>query len=185
MLNPKWFKRFALPDIIAQIEHMDYAIYHMDGPYQIPYLDDFLNISSLTGIQWVPGSGNALPGSDEWKPLYKKMQKAGKNIVIDTLPHLVPHIFRSLDKKGLYVRTYYISHRTADFYLPGFIGGQDAKFINKIVNWAKDNNRNNIKREEFEDFLNNMNIIIQDEVKKELLSEINHLVKGDLALRFT
>ncbi|MFX0041562.1 MAG: hypothetical protein ACFE8L_01505 [Candidatus Hodarchaeota archaeon] len=185
MLNPKWFKRFALPDIITQIEHMDYAIYHMDGPYQIPYLDDFLNISNLTGIQWVPGSGNLLPGSDEWKPLYKKIQKAGKNIVIDTLPHLVPHIFRSLDKEGLYVRTYYISNRTANFYLPGFMGGQDAKLINNTVNWAKDNNRNNIKKEEFDEFLNNMSLILQDKVKKELLSEINTILKGDLALRFT
>ncbi|MFX1326220.1 MAG: hypothetical protein ACFE8N_14820, partial [Promethearchaeota archaeon] len=48
MLNPKWFKRFALPDIITQIEHMDYAIYHMDGPNQIKYLNDLLEIDKLT-----------------------------------------------------------------------------------------------------------------------------------------
>jgi len=101
MLNPKWFKRFALPDIITQIEHMDYAIYHMDGPYQIPFLDDFLSISHLTGIQWVPGAGRQPQGSEEWIPLYKRIQKAGKNVVIDTLSEKVPHLYRNLEHKGL------------------------------------------------------------------------------------
>ena len=30
MLNPMWFKRFALPDLKAQAAHRDYSIYHLD-----------------------------------------------------------------------------------------------------------------------------------------------------------
>jgi hypothetical protein len=78
MLNPKWFRRFALPDIKAQIEHMDYAIYHMDGPYQIPYLDDFLSISELTGIQWVPGAGRTIQGGKSGYPYTKRYKLRGR-----------------------------------------------------------------------------------------------------------
>lgn len=185
MLNPKWFKRFALPDIITQIEHMDYALYHMDGIYQIPYLDEFLNISHLTGIQWIPGSGNALPGLDEWTPLYKKIQKAGKNIVIDTLPQLVPNIYKTLDGKGLYVRTFYVSKILADFYLPDFMGGKDAILINGAVNWAKQYELKSVKKEKLEIYLNNKNEILDDKVKRELLREINNILRGSLYLTFT
>ena len=31
MLNPKYFKRFVEPDLKEQSEHMDYALYHLDG----------------------------------------------------------------------------------------------------------------------------------------------------------
>ena len=185
MLNPKWSKRFALPDIIAQMEYMDYAIYHMDGVYQIPYLEDFLSIPQLTGIQWVPGSGKALQGTDEWMPIYKKIQKAGKNIVIDTLPQLVPHIYKTLDGNGLYVRTFYISKILADFYLPDFINGDDAKLMNDAVDWAKQNQKEKLKKEQLDLFLNSKNINFNDKIKKELLKEINSILKGGLYLTFT
>ena len=120
MLNPKWFNRFVLPDIISQTEQLDYSIYHMDGPNQIKYLDEILAIPQLTGIQWVPGLGRSPQGSEEWIPLYEKIQKAGKNVFIDAAPELVPHIYKQLDPKGLFVRTFYRSERIANLYLPSF-----------------------------------------------------------------
>jgi 5-methyltetrahydrofolate--homocysteine methyltransferase len=185
MLNPKWFRRFALPDIITQIEHLDYAIYHMDGPYQIPFLDDFLKISRLTGIQWVPGSGNALPGSGEWIPLYKKIQKAGKNIVIDTLPQLVPYLYKSLDAKGLYVRTFYVSKNLINFYLPDFMGGQDARLINEAVKWAKEIKQEKLNIQQLDVLLIKKSLTFDDKIKGELLREINSVLRGSLALTFT
>ncbi|MHA1508634.1 MAG: hypothetical protein ACTSO6_08025 [Promethearchaeota archaeon] len=173
MLNPKWFKRFALPDIITQIEHMDYSIYHMDGPYQIPFLDDFLSISDLTGIQWVSGAGRQPQGSEEWFPLYKKIQKAGKNVVIDTLSEKVPHIYRNLDHKGLYVRTYYSSKTIADFYLPPFIGGGDGKLIEEAISWVKSNKHQNLNRESLEEFLKTRHYEFDSGVKQQLLKQIN------------
>ena len=50
MLSPKYFKRFALPDIVAQAEHMPYAIYHLDGPDALHHLDDLLAQPAITGI---------------------------------------------------------------------------------------------------------------------------------------
>jgi hypothetical protein len=180
MLNPKWFERFALPDIITQIDHLDYAIYHMDGPYQIPYLDTYLAIENLTGIQWVPGAGRALQGSAEWMPLYKKIQKAGKNMIIDTLPEFVPHIYNMLDPKGLYVRTFYSSQIAADYYLPKFLGGKDGIIINDAVKWTKSNNKLKLEMEDFNLFLKTQNILLENKIKNMLLKEINIVLKGVL-----
>jgi len=180
MLNPKWFKRFALPDIIAQIEHMDYGIYHMDGPYQIPFLDDFLSISQLTGIQWVSGAGRQPQGSEEWIPLYKKIQKAGKNVVIDTLSEKVPHLYRNLEHKGLYVRTLYSSKIIADFYLPPFVGGGDGKLIEEAISWVKNNKYPNLNRELLEEFLNTRHYEFDSGVKRQLLKQINSSLKEKL-----
>ena len=180
MLNPKWFKRFVLPDLISQIEHMDYAIHHMDGPYQIPFLDDFLAIDQLSGIQWVPGAGRPPQGSSDWIPIYEKIQKAGKNVVIDSLPENVPHLYKQLDQKGLYVRSGFASEISANFYLPSFIGGQEGEFIQKAVNWVKKNNYSSIDREKLSQFLEQSNIVLDHKTERQLLKEINNCMREKL-----
>jgi len=180
MLNPKWFKRFVLPDLITQIEHMDYAIHHMDGSYQIPYLDDFLSIDNLTGIQWAPGVGESPQGSEEWFPIYKKIQKAGKNIVMDTVPESVPHIYKVFDPKGLYVRVGFSSEIAANFYLPTFIGGQEGKLINSSVEWAKRRGLKSVNKLDITQFLNEYDLKIETKEIRELLKETNSCLREKL-----
>ena len=180
MLNPKWFKRFALPDIITQIEHMDYAIYHMDGPNQIKYLEDLLSIPQLTGIQWVPGQGRQPQGAEEWFPLYKKIQKYGKNIIIDTSAEFVPHLYRKLDSKGLFVRTLYRSERFANIYLPNFIGGKEGGLVLDTVKWLKEQGKQNITKLELIEYLNSLNLTIDNKLRNDLLKEINGAMKEKL-----
>ncbi len=122
MLSPKWFKRFVLPDIIAQVEHFDYSIYHLDGPNQIPYLDDLLKIDKLTGIQCVPGI-QGKHTDPQWMAVYRKIQAAGKNVVMDVAPEVLPVLYNELDPKGLLVSSIFISKILADFFLPKFLGG--------------------------------------------------------------
>jgi hypothetical protein len=177
MLNPKWFKRFVLPDIISQTEDMDFTLYHMDGQYQIPYLDDLLAISGLTGIEWVPGAGKASQGAPEWMTIYKKIQRTGKNIIIDTYPEKVPHIYRELDPKGLFVRTYYLSQNLAKCLLPSFMGGKEGKIIFEAAEWVKKKGENVIKMEDFEIFLKIKNIMIEQKFKRELLKAVNSLFR--------
>nr|MDO8109110.1 hypothetical protein [Candidatus Sigynarchaeota archaeon] len=125
MLSPKWFKRFVLPDIVAQARHMDYAIYHLDGVNQLLYLDDLLAAPEITGIQWVPGAGKPVPGTDDWMPVFKKIQAAGKNVVgTDVTPEYVARMYKDLDPRGLYVFTIFLGQMIADFYLPEFMGGR-------------------------------------------------------------
>lgn len=126
ILSPKLFTRFVLPDLITQAESLDYAIYHLDGPMQLKYLDTLLTIPSIHGIQWVPGASAAPKCSDQWLPVYKKIQAAGKNIIIDLIEELprLPHFYNILDPKGLFIIALSIEPLKLQYYLPTFIGGQ-------------------------------------------------------------
>lgn len=131
MLSPKWFRRFVLPDLVNQAEHMDYAIYHLDGPEQLKYVDDLIAEPSITGIQWVPGIGELAMESDKWFPLYRKIQNAGKNLVIDSSPMGAPRLYKQLDPRGLYVNTVMGTSFDAKLFLPRFMKGWGALFQNR------------------------------------------------------
>ena len=129
MLSPKLFKRFVLPDIIAQAEHMDYAIYHCDGPGQIVHLDDLVAIPSITAIQWVPGAGVGPASDEEWFPIYKKIQAAGKSIVVDNpgeTPEAAAQLYKHFNPKLMIMSLVFFSDITANYYLPEFLGGNDG-----------------------------------------------------------
>ena len=129
MLNPKWFKRFVLPDLIEQAEHMDYSIYHLDGPGQLIHLDDLLAEPSITGIQWVPGAKDRSLDPDKWLSVYKKIQAAGKNIVVDNAgetPQSGIHLYEKLDQKGLFMSLIFPNEIRAYYHLPKFVGGNGS-----------------------------------------------------------
>ncbi len=172
MLNPEWFKKFVLPDLVIQAEHMDYAIYHLDGPNALPHLDSFLSEPSITGIQWVPGAGNSPMGSEDWIPLYKKIQNAGKNLVIDSAPENISHLYKNLDPKGLYVRTFYRSEYIANQYLPKFAGGGEGGIILDILNWLNGQGESNFTKEMLDNFMLSKKIELENKYKKDLLKEI-------------
>ena len=123
MMSPKYFRRFALPDLVSQAEHMDYAIYHLDGPNALPHLDDLLAQPSITGIQWVPGVGEPGMESEKWLPVYKKIQDAGRNIVMDCGPFGVSNLYKKLKPEGLYVNAFALRPLIAKMYLPKFVNG--------------------------------------------------------------
>jgi 5-methyltetrahydrofolate--homocysteine methyltransferase len=129
MLNPKWFKRFALPYIEQQAEHMDHAVYHLDGENQIVHLDDLLALESLDGIQWVPGAGKEITASYKWMSLYEKIQAAGKKVILNQFedPTLITEFYHKLNPDLLYISCFFLDEIRAEFYLPEFIGGEGAK----------------------------------------------------------
>jgi 5-methyltetrahydrofolate--homocysteine methyltransferase len=106
MLSPRMFEEFVLPDLQEQCRRLDHAIYHWDGPGQIPHLDLLLQIPELDGIQWVPGAGNPGPESPKWFPLYRRIQEKRKLLVLQGLPgHDVERLLRELSPKGLLLST--------------------------------------------------------------------------------
>ena len=177
MLNPKWFKRFALPDIIAQAAHMDYAIYHLDGPLALTHLDDLLAVPEITGIQWVPGDGREPMGHEKWYPVYKKIQAAGKNIVTTVSPSLLSKMYRNFDPKGLYVRTIFFDEHLAQYYLPTFIGGDAGEIIENAIKWVENKGITRMNRTEFEVFLKENKIRTESRNLKKLHQEINRKLK--------
>ncbi|MFX0165226.1 MAG: hypothetical protein ACFFAG_12405 [Promethearchaeota archaeon] len=177
MLNPKWFKRFALPDIKAQAAHMDYSIYHLDGPLAITHLDDLLSIPELTGIQWVPGDGREPMGHEKWYPIYKKIQATGKNIVNTVTPSRLSTMYRNFDPKGLYLRTVFFSYHLAGFYLPKFIGGDEGEIIERSIEWAELRNLDHLSNTNFELFLEENKIRLENRDPIKVQQEINRKLK--------
>ena len=102
MISPDQFREFAVPSLIKQTKTMDKAIYHLDGPGQIPHLDTLLEIDSIDGIQWVPGSGNSSGCSEVWYPLYKKIQDKGKKLIITCIDNAeIGKLLENISPRGV------------------------------------------------------------------------------------
>lgn len=112
-------------------------------------------------------------GSEVWISLYKKIQKAGKNLVIDASPEQVSNLYKNLDYKGLFVRTFYRTEYITNLYLPKFMGGNDGKLIFKARNWIEKQGKKKLTKEELEEFLILNGIELNNKFKKDLLKEIN------------
>ncbi len=102
MISPVMFEKFVAPHLEKQCKWLDYSIYHLDGPGEIPHLDILLDIPELTGIQWVPGSGNPQCDSPKWFDMYKKILNRNKLLVLQTFDNInnVPKILEELPNKG-------------------------------------------------------------------------------------
>jgi hypothetical protein len=173
MLNQKYFERFVLPDLKEQAEFMDYSFYHLDGPEQIRFLDDILKV--VDGIQYVPGAKPGMPqdGADEWIPLYKKIQKAGKNIHMTILDcPVVPKVYNKLDPKGLFVYAVYFTRGLAECYLPKFMGGDGGELVDKISGWINENNIEKIRRSTIREYTTKNNIQISKSLESQILTDL-------------
>lgn len=108
MISPAQFEEFVLPDIVDQVNYMDRSIYHLDGPGELPHVDMLLNISGLSGIQWVAGDGNAPLWDEKWFGLYRKIQEKKKNLVLlDGISERdmvgAERLVKSIDPTGVYI----------------------------------------------------------------------------------
>ena len=117
MFSPKMFEKFVLPHIREQCVRLDYAIYHLDGVGQLPHLDMLLGIPELSGIQWVPGAAEEASGhhrgSPKWIPLYKKILRRGKKLVLWIPPESIRFIVRELGSKNLALQIFVETEREA------------------------------------------------------------------------
>ncbi|MBI2438466.1 MAG: hypothetical protein HYV36_06615 [Lentisphaerae bacterium] len=78
MIGPDMFDEFVKPELLASCRRLEHAIYHLDGPGQLPHLDSLLTIPELKGVQWGPGAGQ--PDDSHWPEVYRKIRDAGKRI---------------------------------------------------------------------------------------------------------
>ncbi len=180
MMSPKYFRRFVLPDLIEQAESMDYCFYHLDGPEQLIHLDDILAQPSITGIQWVPGFKPEMPQEwdDHWFPLYKKIQKAGKNLILNSPKHLVEHIYKNLDHKGLFVKTIYRNKEFANIYLPNFVEKRrdGGRIIQEIIELSLKQSKKILTENDFNKILSENGLNLGDLNKNIVLAEVNKIL---------
>lgn len=110
----KRFEEFVVPSLLREAAFLDRAIYHLDGAEQIAHLDLILEIEGIQGIQWQPkpvedpqtGLFCQNQGSEEWFPLYRKIQERGKNLVLLYVPSEdIEKLLGNLSSRGLFIST--------------------------------------------------------------------------------
>jgi hypothetical protein len=103
MISKKMYDEVFVPALVEQVRYIDYPIYHLDGPGAIRHLDTLLAIDELPAIQWVPGAGRE--PMTLWIPLIKRIQKAGKGVVLFCGRGDVEELMRELSSRGLMLVT--------------------------------------------------------------------------------
>lgn len=112
MISPKLFDELILTELQAQANWLDHSIYHLDGWQQIKHLESILSIEELDAIQWTNVAGQ--PGPLHYIPELKRIQQAGKNLIIHIDPSEIPNLMEHLSSRGLYILTYTESQSEAD-----------------------------------------------------------------------
>ena len=81
MISPQMFDEFCWHDNEQTCNHVDYSLYHLDGPGAARnHLDRILQLENLNTVQWVQGAGNPTPAN--WLDLLKKIRAAGKSVQV-------------------------------------------------------------------------------------------------------
>ena len=92
MISPESFGEFYLPSLQREVVHMTHNIFHIDGRGVLNHLDHILHIPQIQAYQWVQGIGDDFPIL-QWIPVIKRIQAAGKGVVVDVqLSELEPFI---------------------------------------------------------------------------------------------
>lgn len=81
MISEEQYEDLIVKEIEKETEYLDASIYHLDGPDALRHLDRILQIPQLNGVQWVYGAGQ--PTASHWIPVVKKIQAAGKCVVME------------------------------------------------------------------------------------------------------
>lgn len=102
MISPELYEKYALPELTAQANMMDNALYHFDGEEQIRHLDHLLSIKNLKAIQWTSVAGQ--PSPMHHIDSLKRIQAAGKSLLLNLSdPTLVEPLMENLSSKGLHL----------------------------------------------------------------------------------
>lgn len=112
MFSNDCYERFARKELERQSSLLDYALYHLDGVEQLRHLDTLLSIPDLRMIQWTNVAGQ--PSRLQYIPAFKKMQEAGKCLLILCETYEVETLLTELSSKGLLLNVKVGSREEAD-----------------------------------------------------------------------
>lgn len=100
MISNEHFIKYYLPILKEEIMPMDHNIFHLDGKDVAKHLDIILELPGINAIQWVQGLGEDAPIM-QWVPLIKKIQAAGKSVVVDIKKEEIEDFAEAVDPKGI------------------------------------------------------------------------------------
>lgn len=112
MLSPDYFNRYAVPELEEQASFLQYPLYHFDGVEQIRHLDMLLSVDKLRMIQWTCVAGQ--PSPLEYIDVLKRIQHAGKGLLLIVKPKEAEVLLQQLSSKGLYLVVHADSEGEAD-----------------------------------------------------------------------
>ncbi|MEI6492633.1 MAG: hypothetical protein WCO94_08810 [Verrucomicrobiota bacterium] len=102
MVSNEVFDEFFLPSLLAEVRHMTDNVFHLDGKGLLRHLDRILEIPEIQAIQWVQGVGDDLPIM-QWLPVIKKIQAAGKGVIVDLHPSELEPFIAETRPEGIYL----------------------------------------------------------------------------------
>jgi hypothetical protein len=100
MVSPEQFDEFCLPAIVDEVKAMTHNIFHLDGKGVAKNIDRILDLQEINAIQWVQGMGDDAPIL-QWIPFIKRIQDAGKSVVVDLQLNELDDFINEMDPKGL------------------------------------------------------------------------------------
>ncbi len=80
LISPAHFQEFFLPDIARQAATAGRAFFHLDGPSAAKHIDSLIQVDELQAIQFTPGAGT--PSALVWVDMFRKVQDAGKSLLV-------------------------------------------------------------------------------------------------------
>jgi hypothetical protein len=78
MIGPTMFEEFCGADNRECCNHVDWTMYHLDGPGAVRHLPWLLRLERLHCIQWIQGAGQRPPS--QWLELLRQIQAGGKSV---------------------------------------------------------------------------------------------------------
>jgi len=112
MISPSMFEGFIMPELRAQTQWMDRSTYHFDGIDQLKHLDLLLSLERLDMIQWTNVAGQ--PSLLNYMDVFRKIQAAGKCLLLTVQPKEIRYVMEQLSSKGLFLLTSASSPEEAD-----------------------------------------------------------------------
>jgi hypothetical protein len=103
VLSVDLFREFVMPSIEDEADYLDHAMFHIDGPDMLKFLDDILAVKRIQIINWVPGVQSGRKRFAEWMEVFRRVQDAGKIMQIyGVTPDEVRRLTRELRPERLY-----------------------------------------------------------------------------------
>ena len=94
------FDEFCMPVLGREAALFTHNVFHVDGPGVAKNIDSILTLENMPAIQWAQGYGKDKP-IRQWIPLIRKIQDAGKSVVVDLELSELDDFMRHVDPAGI------------------------------------------------------------------------------------
>lgn len=101
MISGAMFREFGLPALRHEVDRLDQAEYHLDGPDALRHLEAIGEIEGIGVIQWQPG---VAAEHQDWRALRRRIDSVGKGQVLFATLDDVRWMWRELRDRRQFFR---------------------------------------------------------------------------------